>query len=92
MDNIESPEEHAIRLQHSVGRKLNEPTKCLDCDYTDAIERLAVSSKDVELNLRDRLANIVAAKVSGIKDAIPEHDDYNMADRILDLIEEDCKS
>lgn len=45
------------------------------------------NDRDMELNLRDRLACIVAEKISGTKDAIPEQDDYDMADKLAAMIE-----
>jgi hypothetical protein len=37
-------------------------------------------SRDLELGLRDKLAQVIAAITSGIPDAIPESDDYELAD------------
>jgi hypothetical protein len=43
--------------------------------------------RDVELGVRDRLAEIVALIVSGTPGALPEQDDYNVADHLRAEVE-----
>jgi hypothetical protein len=44
--------------------------------------------RDEELNLRDRLAQIIAEKCSGNRFANPSEEDYALADEIGSRIEE----
>lgn len=39
-------------------------------------------SRDLELGVRDRLAEVVAMIVSGLPRAVPEQDDYLIADAV----------
>lgn len=47
------------------------------------------SDRDIELNLQRSLAIIIAKKRSGVADAIPEEDDFHLADRCAALMEAD---
>lgn len=42
----------------------------------------AWDDRDIELELRDRMASLVAEIVSGSEGAIPEQFDYDMADHL----------
>jgi hypothetical protein len=42
--------------------------------------------RDMELDLRRKFAELVAIKTSGIENAIPEQDDYDLADKAATLI------
>lgn len=48
-------------------------------------------SRDVELGIRYKMAQLVAVKVSGVENAEPEGWDYDLADRILEMIEDFMK-
>ena len=41
---------------------------------------------------RDQMALVVAEITSGIKGAMPEEDDYTMADKLINIIEEELRS
>lgn len=43
--------------------------------------------RDIELGLREKMAQIVAEIVSGSEGAIPEQFDYEVADRLREMIE-----
>lgn len=38
---------------------------------------------------REDLAKIVACHISGLKDALPEQDDFDLADKLIEFIERD---
>lgn len=47
--------------------------------------------RDKELNLRDRMASLIAIIVSGVEPAEPEPSDYALADTFRVFIEENMK-
>lgn len=42
--------------------------------------------RDQELNLREKLAQLIAIKTSGVPDALPEKQDYELADYFAQMI------
>lgn len=55
--------------------------------YADDVEASLVASAEVELTERDQMARLVAKIISGVDGAVPEADDYAVADRLLAEIE-----
>lgn len=43
--------------------------------------------RDIELNLREKLAQLIASKISGLPFADPIPEDYSLADALSDLID-----
>ena len=41
--------------------------------------------RDLELGLRDQMAKLIASIVSGVPDAEPEQEDFDLADAIREL-------
>ena len=42
--------------------------------------------RDIELNLREKLAQLIAAKISGVYEPVPTAEDYALADALSDYI------
>ena len=48
--------------------------------------------RDLELGLRDKMAQIIAVIVCGMPTALPELNDYALADAVRDMIESSSRS
>lgn len=45
--------------------------------------------RDLELGLRDKMAKVIAGIACGVDDAVPNFEDYALADALRDLIEKE---